>query len=65
MKKRVFVDTKTGIIVDRTWEFAKPDPEIKVTFPGGYYVRFWIQRLTNQEYIKRAMLIRQEDQEDQ
>lgn len=61
MKKRIFVSPKTGIIVDRTWEFAEPDPEIKVTFPDGYYVRFWEQQLTNREYIRRAAIIKKDD----
>lgn len=63
IKARVFVSPKTGIIVDRTWEFAEPDPEIIVTLPDGYYVRFWEQRLSNKEYIRRTILIRQEELE--
>jgi hypothetical protein len=60
MKKRISVDIKRGIIIDRTWEYAEPDPEVKVIFDDGYSVRFWVQGLTKEEYIKRAILIRQE-----
>lgn len=63
IKTRVFVSPKTKIIVDRTWEFAEPDPEIIVTLPDGYSVRFWEQRLSNKEYIRRTILIRQEELE--
>lgn len=61
MKKRITVEVNSGVVVDRTWEFAEPDPEIKVMFPDGYSVRFWEQGLTNKEYIRRALLIRQEE----
>lgn len=63
MKRRIFVDSKNGIIVDRTWEFAEPDPEIKVTLRDGYSVRFWEQGLSNKEYIKRTLLIRKEEKD--
>lgn len=61
MKRRIFVISKTGIIVDRTWEFAEPDPEIKVTLPDGYSIRFWEKGLTNEEYIRRTLLIQREE----
>lgn len=43
-------------IVDRTYEFAKPDNEIVVTLENGHIERFWIQGLTDNEYIERARI---------
>ena len=60
VKMKVFT-ADDGTTVDRTLEYARPDPEIKVTLPGGYFVRFWEQRLSNEEYIRRAKLIHKEE----
>lgn len=44
--------------VDRTNEYAEPDPEVIVTLDCGFEIRFFYQGLTDEEYIKRAGMIK-------
>lgn len=46
--------------IDRTYEKGD-DGEINVMLPCGYKVDFWLQGLSDEEYIKRAQLIKQEE----
>lgn len=48
-------------IVDRTYEFEKHDPMVRVILEDGYVARFWIQGLTDEEYIMRAREFQRED----
>ena len=41
-------------IVDRTYEHAEPDNEIKVILDDGFEVEFFIKGLTDEEYIRRT-----------
>jgi len=43
--------------IDRTGQFEQ-EPEIIVTLPCGFIVRFWITGLTDKEYIRRAKEIK-------
>ena len=44
--------------VDRPTNEAGIDAETVVIFPDGYRVRFWVTGLSDDEYIRRAELLR-------
>lgn len=48
-------ETPDGIEIDRSL-----DDEVRVTFPDGYYLRFWDVTKTDSEYIRIAKLLRDE-----
>lgn len=48
--------------IDRTFEMDT-EPEIYVQLPCGFKVTFWMRGLTNEEYIKRAELIKKNEME--
>ncbi len=43
--------------VDRTHENEPVDNEVVVTLPGGYVARFFVQGLSDEEYIMRAEML--------
>lgn len=44
--------------IDRMMEFDEEDAEVLVIFEDGYRVRFWLTGLSDDEYTRRAKLIR-------
>ena len=41
-------------IVNRLYEFDPDEPEVIVTLENGYKERFWVQGLSDKEYINRT-----------
>lgn len=40
--------------VNRLWEFDPDEPEVIVTLENGHKERFWVQGLSDKEYINRT-----------
>jgi hypothetical protein len=52
------------IIVDRTNESGGGHQEIAVVFPDNHKVRFWLMGLSDEEYIRRAKIIRENENKE-
>lgn len=46
-------------IVDRESEQVEGDPEVVVTLKDGYTERFFLKGLSDEEYVKRARILRE------
>jgi hypothetical protein len=49
-------------VIDRRNESGSGHQEVAVYFPDGYKIRFWKAYLTDEEYIRRAKIIRESEE---
>lgn len=52
-----------NFVVDRLNESEDADASIVVIFPDNHKIRFWLMGLSDEEYIRRAKIIRENENE--